>query len=180
MADRTYPVDINGVHRDLPIVRLSDNLSVASFVILGDCEVVVAAAEAIKDRLPEVDYLVTAEAKGISFAHELSRVLGHPRYIVARKSVKGYMVHPLVVDVTSITTHGSQMLCLDETDAGMIRGKRVLLVDDVISTGASIEAIKKLAEEAGAIVAGKAAILTEGDPEAHKDVIALGNLPLFD
>lgn len=177
--NNTHKVVINGVERELPLIKISDELSIASFVILGDCEVVVAAAEALKDKLPEADYLMTAEAKGISLTHELARVTGAPKYIVARKSVKSYMKDPLVIDVSSITTEGEQTLCLDGADAEMIKGKKVILVDDVISTGASIKAIRFLAEKAGAEVVAQAAILTEGNPADHKDIICLGNIPLF-
>ncbi|MFQ8602131.1 MAG: phosphoribosyltransferase family protein [Anaerovoracaceae bacterium] len=180
MNDKTYPVDINGVHRELPIIKLDDKFSIASFVILGDCEIVVAAAQKLKDKLPEADFLMTAEAKGISLTHELARVLKFPKYIVARKSVKAYMKDPLLVNVSSITTEGEQTLCLDGIDAETIKNKRVIIVDDVISTGASVKAIRKLAQSAGAEVVAEAAILTEGNPEEHKDVISLGNIPLFE
>lgn len=174
-----YSVNINGVERDLPLIKINEEMSIASFVILGDCEVVVAAAEALKEKLPETDFLMTAEAKGISLTHELAKVMGFSKYIVARKSVKAYMKNPLVVDVSSITTEGEQMLCLDGSDADVIKGKKVVLIDDVISTGASIKAIRELAERAGAEVVGEAAILTEGDLKNHGDVISLGNIPLF-
>ena len=173
MEKKTYSVDINGVHRELPIVKLNDDVSIASFVILGDCEVVVAAAEALKDKLPKADFLMTAEAKGVSLTHELARIMGFPRYIVARKSVKGYMEDPFTVDVSSITTKEAQTLCLDGVDA------KVVIVDDVISTGESVKAVRKLAESAGAEVIAEAAILTEGNEEDHKNVISLGNIPLF-
>ena len=179
MSAKTYPIDINGVHRELPVVKISDDLSIASFVILGDCEVVVAAAAALKEKLPETDFLMTAEAKGISLTHELARIMGFRKYIVARKSVKSYMQHPFKVSVSSITTEGEQTLCLDGSDAELIKGKRVVLVDDVISTGESVKAIRELAEEAGAEVVAEAAILTEGDSENHEDVISLGNIPLL-
>ena len=165
--------------QELPIVKLNDDVSIASFVILGDCEVVVAAAEALKDKLPKADFLMTAEAKGISLTHELARIMGFPRYIVARKSVKGYMEDPFTVDVSSITTKEAQTLCLDGVDAKLIKGKKVVIVDDVISTGESVKAVRKLAESAGAEVIAEAAILTEGNEEDHKNVISLGNIPLF-
>lgn len=179
MIQHYYPITVAGVKRELPVIALNDSLAVASFVILGDCEIVVQAAAELAKMLPEADWIVTAEAKGIPLAHELSRLLGMPRYIVARKSIKPYMKDPLKISVNSITTQKEQTLCLDGADARAIAGKRVLLVDDVVSTGESIEAIRALVEKAGGQVAGKAAILTEGDPDAHRDVIALGNLPLF-
>lgn len=177
--DSYYEVEVAGVRRRLPIVKVSDKLAVASFVMLGDCELVCAAAAQLKDMVPQADWLVTAEAKGIPLAHELARCLGMSRYIVARKSVKPYMEHPLAVSVNSITTQKEQRLCLDGVDAEQIKGKRVLLVDDVISTGESINAIQKLVEEAGGVVVGKVCIMTEGNPEQHRGEIALGNLPLF-
>lgn len=177
--EKYYTVTVAGVERQLPLVALNDSLSVASFVILGDCELVCAAASQLAERAPQADWIVTAEAKGIPLAHELARCLGMKHYIVARKSIKPYMEDPITIQVNSITTQKEQTLCLDGVDAHRIRGKRVLLADDVISTGESIEAIQKLVEKAGGQVVAKVSILTEGDPEKHKDVIALGNLPLF-
>lgn len=177
--EQYYDIEVAGVKRRLPIVQLSDELAVASFVMLGDCEMVCAAAERLSSMVPAAEWIVTAEAKGIPLAHELSRQLGMKRYIVARKSIKPYMEHPMDVTVHSITTQKEQHLCLDGQDAEQIRGRRVLLVDDVISTGESIEAIRALVEKAGGIVAGKVCILTEGDPARHAGVISLGNLPLF-
>ena len=179
MSNKTYPIDVNGVHRDLPIIRISENLSIASFVILGDNEIVTAAADKLKDMLPKADYLMTAEAKGVPLAHELANAMGYKKYIVARKNVKAYMDNPLIATVESITTKGQQILCLDRADADTIKGKTVLLVDDVISTGESIQSLAALAEKAGAQVIGKASILVEGDPENHKDVINLGCIPVF-
>lgn len=179
MIQEYYPITVAGVRRQLPVIPLNESLAVASFVILGDCELVCAAAEELKDKVPEADWIVTAEAKGIPLAHELARLLGMARYIVARKSLKPYMKDPLTIRVNSITTQKEQTLCLDGADAKAIEGKRVLLVDDVISTGESIEAIRQLVEKAGGRVMGKVAILTEGTPQQHEDVISLGNLPLF-
>lgn len=179
MLQKYYPVTVAGIKRELPVIALNDSLAVASFVILGDCELVCEAAKELSKRLPEADWIVTAEAKGIPLAHELSRLLGMPRYIVARKSIKPYMSEPLTITVNSITTQKEQTLCLNGVDAEAISGKRVLLVDDVISTGESVEAIQSLVEKAGGKVVGRAAILTEGDPESHRNVISLGNLPLF-
>lgn len=174
-----YELHVAGVVRQLPIIQLTPELAIASFVILGDQELVTAAAQALAPKLPPVDYLLTAEAKGIPLVHELSRLLGLPYYIVARKSVKPYMAHPLVDEVTSITTQKPQTLCLDGKDALAIRGKRVAIVDDVISTGESLSAIERLAEKAGAQVVAKAAILAEGDAAGRKDILFLEPLPLF-
>ena len=177
--EKYYEIQVAGVTRRLPIIQIAEDLAIASFVLLGDCEMAHAAAQELKNLIPQADWLITAEAKGIALAQELAVALGMPRYVVARKSVKSYMENVTQVTVNSITTQKEQTLCLDGLDAERIRGKRVLLVDDVISTGESVRAIRALAEKAGAIVVGEVCILTEGDPEDHKDVIRLGNIPLF-
>ncbi len=174
-----YDLNVAGVTRQLPIMPSAPNLAIASFVLPGACELVTAAAPLLKEKLPQVDYLVTAEAKGIPLVQELSRLMGLPYYIVARKSVKPYMATPLVDEVNSITTQKTQTLCLDGKDALAIQGKRVALVDDVISTGESLEAIRRLVEKAGAQVVAQAAILAEGDAAAREDIIFLEPLPLF-
>lgn len=175
----TYTLTISGLKRDLPIVKISDNLSIASFVILGDAELVLMAAPQIVARLPQVDVIVTAEAKGIPLVFEVARLLGFKKYYVARKSVKPYMNSPLIDEVVSITTQKKQLLCLDKKDADEIKGKRVAIIDDVISTGESVEAVARLVEKAGGIVAAKAAILAEGEAVKRKDIIFLEELPLF-
>ena len=174
-----YTLEVAGVTRNLPIIRISDDLAIASFVILGDCELVTKAAPLLAERLPQVDYIVTAEAKGIPLVHELSRLMGLPYYIVARKSIKPYMEKPLTDEVVSITTQKKQTLCLDGKDAMLLSGKRVAIVDDVISTGESLQAIERLVEKAGATIVAKAAILAEGDAAERKDIIFLEKLPLF-
>lgn len=175
-----YELTVAGLTRQLPIMKIADNLAIASFVILGDCEIVTATAPEIMKKLPDqIDYLVTAEAKGIPLAQELSRLLGLPYYIVARKSVKPYMATPLTDEVVSITTQKAQTLCLDGKDALAIKGKRVALIDDVISTGESLAAIERLVEKAGAQIVAKAAILAEGDAAKRDDIIFLEELPLF-
>ena len=146
---------------------------------MGDCELVTAAAPLLAQRLPEIDYVVTAEAKGIPLANEVSRLLGLPYYIVARKSIKPYMKAPLTDEVNSITTQKTQALCLDGKDALAIKGKRVAIVDDVISTGESLSAVERLVEKAGAAVAARAAILAEGDAAKRDDILFLEELPLF-
>lgn len=176
---KTYSLKIGDVTRELPILPISDSLSIASFVILGDTEIVSKSAELLVDKLPKVDVLVTAEAKGIPFVYELSKLLGMSRYVVARKNVKPYMNHPLINKVTSITTQKEQLLCLDGADADFIKGKRVGLIDDVISTGESLRALEELVKEAGATVTAKAAILAEGDAKDREDIIYLEYLPLF-
>ncbi len=174
-----YELRVAGLIRKLPIIKIKPGLSIASFVILGDCEMVTAAAPLIADRLPEIDYIMTAEAKGIPLVNEVCRILGHPRYIVARKSVKSYMDDPLEIEVESITTQRIQRLYLDKNDTERIRGKRVAILDDVISSGESLKALEKLAEKAGAEVVAKAAILAEGDAAERDDIIYLEKLPLF-
>lgn len=177
--DQYYTLEVAGVTRQLPIMKISEKLAIASFVILGDCELVVKAAPQLAKRLPQVDYIVTAEAKGIPLVHELCRLLNLPYYIVARKSIKPYMSHPLTDEVVSITTQKAQTLCLDGKDARLLAGKRVAIVDDVISTGESLHAIERLVEKAGGEIVAKAAILAEGDAAKRTDIIFLESLPLF-
>lgn len=179
MENSIYELTVAGVTRQLPIIQIAPDLAIASFVILGDCELVTAAAPLLAEKLPEIDYIVTAEAKGIPLANEVSRLLGLPYYIVARKSIKPYMRTPLTDEVNSITTQKTQSLCLDGKDAMAIRGRRVAVLDDVISTGASLEAVERLVEKAGAEVVARAAILAEGDAARREDIIFLEELPLF-
>ena len=176
---KTYTLNIAGLKRELPIIKLSYDLSIASFVILGDTEIVRKTAPIIAKKLPEVDFIVTAEAKGIPLAYEISRVLNLNEYVVARKSVKAYMEESIEVEVNSITTTNSQKLYLNNQDANKIKGKRVALIDDVISTGQSLKALERLVEKAGANVVAKAAILAEGDAKDRKDIIFLEALPTF-
>ncbi len=177
--EKFYKLEVAGLTRELPIMQISDSLAIASFVILGDCEMVAKAAPLLEAKIPQVDYVVTAEAKGIPLAYEVCHLRNLPTYIVARKSVKPYMDHPLMDEVVSITTQKEQTLCLDGKDAEAIRGKRVAIVDDVISTGESLAAIERLVEKAGATVVAKAAILAEGDAAKREDIIFLEELPLF-
>lgn len=177
--EKTYSLSVAGVTRELPIIKLNELLSIASFVILGDVELVCSAAPELIKKMPEVDVLVTAEAKGIPLVFEMARLLGLKSYIVARKSVKPYMNEPIIDEVVSITTQKKQMLCLDEKDALELKGKRVAIIDDVISTGNSIEAIERLVKSAGGIVVAKAAILAEGEAAKREDIIFLEPLPLF-
>ena len=176
---KTYTLNVAGLTRELPIIKLSYDLSIASFVILGDTEIVRKTAPIIAKKLPEVDFIVTAEAKGIPLAYEISRVLNLNEYVVARKSVKAYMEEPIEVEVNSITTTNSQKLYLNNQDAKKIKGKRVALVDNVISTGQSLKALERLVEKAGGKVLAKAAILAEGDAKDRKDIIFLEALPTF-
>ncbi len=176
---KTYTLHVAGLTRELPIIKLSYDLSIASFVILGDTEIVKKTAPMIAKKLPEVDFVVTAEAKGIPLAYEISKILNLNEYIVARKSIKAYMEEPIEVEVNSITTTNSQKLYLNNQDAKKIKGKRVALVDDVISTGQSLKALERLVEKAGGKVLAKAAILAEGDAKDRKDIIFLEALPTF-
>ena len=176
---KTYTLHVAGLTRELPIIKLSYDLSIASFVILGDTEIVNKTAPMIAKKLPEVDFVVTAEAKGIPLAYEISKILNLNEYIVARKSIKAYMEEPIEVEVNSITTTNSQKLYLNNQDANKIKGKRVALIDDVISTGQSLKALERLVEKAGANVVAKAAILAEGDAKDRKDIIFLEALPTF-
>lgn len=173
-----YILELLGVKRELPIVEVAPGLKIASFVILGDTELVSLAAQEIVRRLPPVDMVVSAEAKGIPLVHEVSRLLGK-NCIVARKSIKPYMTSPVTDEVVSITTQKKQLLVLNGDDAEKLKGKRVALIDDVISTGSSVEALERLVTKAGGHVAAKAAILAEGDAALRKDLIYLGALPLF-
>lgn len=174
-----YEVRLAGLTRRLPIVPITDSLSIASFVILGDAELVEHVAPELDRQIPEVDYYLTAEAKGIPLVHEMATLRNMPYYIVARKSSKAYMVDPMEVHVNSITTSNQQKLILDGHDAKLIHGKRVAIIDDVISSGESLSAIQTLAEKAGAVVVAKAAILAEGEAIGRSDITVLGELPLF-
>ena len=181
MAKRYYELHVAGCTRQLPILNISDTLAIAGFVILGDTEIVVHTGKALAEKVPAgTDLIMTAETKGIPLAAEMARVLGMKKYIVARKSVKAYMENPISVEDESITTFGKQKLYLAQEDVELMKGKKVLLVDDVISTGGSMKAMKELAEKAGATVIGEAAILAEGDAAKRKDIIFLEPLPLFD
>jgi len=173
-----YTLEICGLKRQLPIMSVSEELSIASFVILGDTELVCRVAPELVKKLPPFEVIITPEAKGIPLAFEISRLL-NMNYIIVRKSIKAYMDNPLVDKVVSITTQKEQLLCLDGKDAQAIQGKRVVIVDDVISTGESINAAQRLVEKAGGIVAAKVAILAEGDAKNMDDIIFLQELPLF-
>ena len=170
---------VAGLVRNLPIVQISDDLKIASFVLLGDAELAEASAEALSPLLPPADYIVTAEAKGIPLAQELCHVLKMKRFFTARKSIKPYMADPFSIEVLSITTQKKQILCLDGCEREAIRGKRIILADDVISTGESLKALEELTEKAGGIVVARAAILAEGAAAERDDIIYLEKLPLF-
>ena len=168
-----------GLDRALPICPLNDKLSIGAFVIFGDQELTVATAAELLKLAPEYDYLITAEAKGIPLIHEMARQHGDKKYMLARKVPKLYMTGVFEVEVTSITTAKKQVLYLDTADAEMMKGKRILIVDDVISTGESLKAVEALVEKAGGNICGRMCILAEGDAINRKDIVYLEKLPLF-
>lgn len=176
-----YDITVAGVKRSLPVVPINENMSIAGFVIFGDTDVVEPCARALAEKLPpETEVLVTAEAKSIPLIYEMAKVMKMPRYVIARKSVKGYMRNPIITTVNSITNMGKeQILVVDEHDAEFIKGKKVAIIDDVISTGSSIEAIEKLVKGSGGEVIARAAVLAEGDAADRTDIIYLEKIPLF-
>ncbi len=174
---RTYPIEIAGVRRELPIVQVGPDVAVALLNLLGDTELTEAAAEALARHLPkEAEVLVTPEVKAVPLAHALSRITGRP-YVVARKTEKPYMINPVSRQVLSITTGKPQLLVLDGADIPLIRGRKVAIVDDVVSTGSTLAGLRSLLESVGGEVVAVLAVFTEGTP--RQDVIALGHLPLF-
>ena len=174
-----YHMRVAGLERDLPICPVNENLSIAGFIIFGDQELTVACARELLKRAPAYDYIITAEAKGIPLAHEMARQAGDKKYILARKGPKLYMRDLFSVSVNSITTAKEQKLYLDGADAALMKGKKILIVDDVISTGESLHALEALVEKAGGEICGRMAILAEGDAQDRKDLIYLEKLPLF-
>ena len=174
-----YRMTIAGLERDLPICKVTDTLYIAGFVIFGDQELTVACARELLKKAPEYDYILTAEAKGIPLAHEMARQAGDAKYILASKGPKLYMRDIFEVSVQSITTAKEQKLYLDGADAELMKGKRILLVDDVISTGESLRALEALVEKAGGNICGRMAILAEGDAQDRADLVYLEKLPLF-
>ena len=175
----TYEIDIAGMKRDLPICKVTDDLSIGAFVIFGDVELTVHCASELLKRAPEYDYLIAPEAKAIPLLYEMARQSGAEKYFLARKKAKAYMQGVLTVNVKSITTEGVQTLVLDAEDAKQLKDKRVLILDDVISTGESLRAMEELCRQVGANVVGKMAVLAEGDAINRDDIIVLGQLPLF-
>ncbi|MBR3544965.1 MAG: adenine phosphoribosyltransferase [Oscillospiraceae bacterium] len=174
----TYEIDIAGMKRQLPLCPVTDDLYIGAFVMFGDVELTVHAAAELLKRVPEFDYIVAPEAKSIPLAYEMSRQSGI-NYLIARKKAKAYMTGVFEVRVQSITTAGEQTLIIDTADAEKIRGKRVLILDDVISTGESLRATEELVNRAGGIIVAKAAVLAEGDAAGRPDLTVLAPLPLF-
>ena len=175
----THKMNIAGLDRELPICRVNDNLYIGAFVIFGDCELTEACSTELLKRAPEYDYLLTAESKGIPLAYEMARQHGDKKWLLARKGAKLYMQNIFGVEVKSITTEAVQKLYLDGADAALMKGKKILIVDDVISTGESLRALEELVRQAGGEIAGRMAILVEGDAQSRDDLIYLEKLPLF-
>lgn len=176
--DKYYRINIAGLERDLPICPINEHLYIAGFVMFSDVEMTVRCAEELLKRAPEHDLIITAESKGIPLAYEMAKQEGK-NYILARKGLKAYMTNPIKVEVKSITTAKVQTLYLDECDVEKMKGKRILIVDDVISTGESLHAIEELVNEAGGNIVGEMAVLAEGDAADRHDIIFLQKLPLF-
>ena len=174
-----YRMKVAGLERELPICKVTDSLYIAGFVIFGDQELTVACARELLKKAPEYDYLITAEAKGIPLAHEMARQAGDAKYFLARKAPKLYMTGVFEASVKSITTAKEQTLYLDVADAELMKGKRILIVDDVFSTGESLSALEHLVEKAGGNIVGRMAILAEGDAQDREDLVYLEKLPLF-
>ncbi|MDL2325324.1 adenine phosphoribosyltransferase [Ruminococcaceae bacterium OttesenSCG-928-A16] len=177
--NETYTLQVAGLTRELPICKISDDLSIAAFIMFGDVELTIACAKALIEKSPEFDVIVTAEAKAIPLAYEMSRQSGK-RYIPARKGKKLYMQNPVVIEVQSITTKAVQTLCIDQPELDYLNGKRVLIVDDVISTGGSLQAMDAIVAKSTGTVVGRAAVLAEGDAANRGDIIFLAPLPLID
>lgn len=175
-----YSMEIAGLKRELPLCKINDDLYIAAFIMFGDVEITRASAKELLAKAPEHDIMITAECKGIPLVYEMARLAGENNYIVARKGPKLYMKNVHTTYVNSITTENRQMLCLGESDVDALKGKRVLIVDDVISTGESLSALEKLVDEVGGNIVGKMAVLAEGDAAKRDDIVFLEPLPLFD
>ena len=175
----TYTLHVAGLTRELPLCAVDDKLDIAAFIMFGDVELTVNCARELAKKAPEHDVIITAEAKGIPLAYEMARQLNVNRYLIARKGPKVYMKTPISVKVKSITTENVQQLYIDKNDADFMNGKRVLIVDDVISTGESLSALETLVEQAGGKIVGRMAVLAEGDAQKRGDITYLEPLPLF-
>ncbi len=175
-----YRLKVAGIERDLPLCPIADNLYIGAFVLFGDVELTEKCAAALMERAPEHDVLITAESKGIPLIHAMCRLSGKNRYVLARKSVKLYMKDVIKCETQSITTSAKQVLYIDGDDAEYMKGKRVLIVDDVISTGGSLLSLEHLVNDAGGNIVGKMTILAEGEAADRTDIVYLEKLPLFD
>lgn len=177
--NKTYVLEVAGCRRELPICKVSNNLNIAAFIMFGDVELTIHTSEELLKRCPEHDILITAEAKGIPLCYEMAR-RNNKKYVIARKGIKLYMHNPVHVKVKSITTERLQNLYLSESDFDSIKDKRVLIVDDVVSTGESLTAMETLVNKAGGHVVGRACVLAEGDAAKRDDIIFLESLPVFE
>jgi adenine phosphoribosyltransferase len=175
----TYEMDIAGLKRDLPLCKVAGDLYIGAFVMFGDVELTVHCAAELLKLAPEYDYLIAPEAKAIPLLYEMARQSGAEKYFLARKGAKAYMTGVFEVEVRSITTMSVQKLVIDTADAELMHDKRILIIDDVISTGESLHAMEELVTKAGGIIAGKMAVLAEGDAQLRSDIITLAKLPLF-
>ena len=175
-----YRINISGLERDLPLCPISDKINIAAFVLFGDVELTEHSARELYKKAPEHDVMITAESKGIPLIHEMCKLSGKNRYVLARKSIKLYMKDVVSCETKSITTGAIQTLYIDGGDASYLKGKRVLIVDDVISTGGSLRSLENLVLQSGGEIVGKMAILAEGDAISRDDIIFLEELPLFD
>ena len=178
--DRYYSLSVAGLKRDLKLFPVNEKLYIAAFILFGDGELTEKCAAGLLEKAPAFDIMITAESKGIPLIHEMARQSGRNEYVVARKGPKVYMEDVVFVNVNSITTASSQILCLGRKEAELIRGKRVLVVDDVISTGESLTAIERLVERVGGNIVAKMAVLAEGSAAKRDDILFLEHLPLFD
>ena len=174
-----YEIHVAGLTRKLPLCPIGNDLYIGAFVLFGDVELTIACARDLLKKAPEYDVMITAESKGIPLVYEMARQAGNNKYLLARKMAKLYMKDVFSVELQSITTESRQELFIDKEDADYMKGKRVLIVDDVISTGESVKAVEKLVQESGGIVAGRMTILAEGDASRRDDIIFLEKLPLF-
>ncbi len=180
MERKYYRMNIAGLWRELPLCPIAENLQIGAFVIFGDPELTTACAKALLERAPEYDYMISAEAKGIPLVHEMARLAGNQRYFLARKAPKLYMTGVFESTVRSITTAKEQTLYLDKADAEIMKGKKILIIDDVISTGESLRSVEELVHKAGGEICGRMTILAEGDAQNREDLVYLEKLPLFD
>lgn len=176
----TYEIDIKGLKRELPLCPISDELCIGAFIMFGDVEMTIHSARELLKLAPQHDIIITAESKGIPLLYEMARQSNNNNYIVARKGPKLYMKNVLTVEVDSITTDHKQILCIGEDEINLMKGKKILIVDDVISTGESLHALECLVNKAGGEIVGKMAVLAEGDAIARTDITYLAPLPLFD
>ena len=176
-----YPITVAGLQRDLPICKVTDDLYIGAFICFGDAELTVACAREMLKLVDQdsYDYMLTAEAKSIPLIHEMARQSGAKKYFIARKGPKVYMPDPISVADQSITTLAQQMLYLGSDDAALIKGKKIVIMDDVISTGGSLKAMEDLVHKAGGEVVAKIAVLAEGGAADRKDIMFLGKLPVF-